>query len=581
MVARHKGMSTMLEIVSRGFQNAKAALTGRTTLTAENIDSAVREIRVSLLEADVELGVVKRFLGRVKERALGEVVTLSTAGGANKKQSRSPGDHFVYICHKELETLMGTEERAPIAFRRPITTIMMVGLQGVGKTTTCGKLARALRAERRKPLLVAADIQRPAAVKQLQVLGERIGVPVFFEEGLSPEAMCLEGLAHARREKLDIVILDTAGRLAIDAPLMDELTRIKASIRPDNTFLVVDAMAGQDTVTTARAFNEALDVSGFVLTKLDGDARGGAALSLRELTGKPIKYLGMGEGMKALEPFRPEGLASRILGMGDIVGLMKDFEQVVDGKQAERDAKKMLRGRFTFEDFLGQLETLQKVGSVKDIMAKLPMFGGMGQAAAGVDDKLFVGMKAMIQSMTPKERENPKLIDAKRQARIARGSGKKESDVKQLLERFGMMQTMMQGLARQPGLMGMMPGMGKLAGGLGALKKMRGQSPSDLMRNIDPKMLAQLEKQMPSGGLPGMPGMPKMPGLPGMPSGRPSGQTPLAGGEATDAAPDFEQLMAMQKAMGQGPRAQSSTRDRARAKDKRKQAKQARKKARR
>ncbi len=490
----------MLEIVSKGFKNARNILTGHVTLNEANIDEAMREIRVSLLEADVELGVVKTFLARVKDRAVGEVVKLSVEQG-KKKLQRSPGEHFILICQNELENLMGPTEEAPIAFRRPYTTIMMVGLQGVGKTTTVGKLAKYLKAQKRKPLLVAADIYRPAAVEQLKVLGERIGVPVFAKEGLAPPQLCADALREAKKRKRDVVIFDTAGRLAVDDELMRELEEIKSLTKPHETFLVCDAMAGQDTVRTASEFNRRLDLSGFIMTKLDGDARGGAALSIKEITGKPIKFLGMGEGLDKLETFRPEGLASRILGMGDIVGLMKDFEAVVDEKEAERDTKKLLRGQFTLDDFLKQIKLLQNMGNAKDLFDKF--LGDQIPEGAEVDDSAFKVMESLIHSMTPVERTQPTIIDKSRAARIAKGSGRKPEQVMDLVQRFAMMQQMMAGIAQQPGLMANLPGFKQL----NQMRQMKGGAkgdafgrPEDMMKQLGIK-----PGSLPPGGFP--PGM--------------------------------------------------------------------------
>ncbi|MEZ4270996.1 MAG: signal recognition particle protein [Myxococcota bacterium] len=438
----------MLEIVAKGFKNAKNALTGRAELTEANIEEAIREIRVSLLEADVEIGVVRRFIDRVKQRALGEVIQTHVSRG-KKNIAATPGEHFILICQHELENLMGPIEEAPIIFRRPFTIIMMVGLQGTGKTTTCGKLAAYLKADKRKPLLVAADVYRPAAVEQLKILGEQLGVPVFAQPDLSPPQLCQDALREAKSKKRDVIIFDTAGRLAIDETLMGELDEIKTRTKPHEIFLVCDAMSGQDAVRTGSEFNRRLDLTGFIMTKLDGDARGGAALSIKEITGKPIKFLGTGEGLDRLEPFRPEGLASRILGMGDIVGLMKDFESVVDEKQAERDTKKLMRGEFTLDDFLTQLGHLKKMGSIKELYEKFPLFGDNGPpGGVEVDEKTFKVMESVIQSMTPLERRDPKIIDKKRAERIAKGSGRQAKD---LLDRFSMMHTMMANLTRQPG----------------------------------------------------------------------------------------------------------------------------------
>ena len=492
----------MLEIVSKGFSAAKAKLTGKTELTAENIEDAVRDVRVSLLEADVEINVVKTFVDRVKDKAIGKVVATEVDG--KKKLKASPEEHFIAICQEELEALLGAQdakEAQPITFRRPVTTIMMVGLQGTGKTTTTGKLASYLLKDKRKPLLVAADIYRPAAVDQLKVLGEQLGVPVFHEPGVKPEDMCAHALRKARDSGRDVVIFDTAGRLAIDDELMHELEQIKEKSKPDNIFLVVDAMSGQDAVRTAAEFNRRLPLSGFIMTKLDGDARGGAALSIREVTKKPIKFLGMGETLDKLEVFRPEGLASRILGMGDIVGLMKDFEQVVDEKQAERDTKKLLAGKFTLTDFLEQIKVIQKMGSFKDILDKFPLFGGGGMPeGVNVDDKQLVRIEAMIKSMTQKERDDPAKIDKSRAARIAKGSGVKDQEVTDLIGRFNMMQTMMQQIGQAPGLLGQLPGFKQLA----QMRNIRNMSMDDVFGGMKgrPKMPGGM------GGMGGMAGMP-------------------------------------------------------------------------
>ncbi len=557
----------MLEIVSKGFRSAKNALVGKTEITEQNIEDAVRQIRVSLLEADVELGVVRTFIKRVKERALGEVVQTSVSKDGKKKKA-SPGEHFIYICHNELEKLMGPVEEDPIVFHRPYTIIMMVGLQGTGKTTTTGKLAKSLLAEKRKPMLVAADIYRPAAVEQLKVLGERLGVPVFHKPDVAPPDLCMEALREAKKRKRDVVIFDTAGRLAIDEELMNELDQIKAKTKPHNVFLVVDAMAGQDSVNTASEFNRRLDISGFIMTKLDGDARGGAALAIKEVTGKPIKYLGMGEGLDKLERFRPEGLASRILGMGDIVGLMEDFEQVIDEKEAERDTKKLLKGQFTLEDFLKQLRMIKKIGSVSDIYEKFPIFGDQVPEGA-LDDNAFVAMESLIQSMTPAEREKPQLIDKSRAERIAKGSGRKPEQVLDLVQRFGMMHTLMQNFASQPGLLNNLPGFKQL----GAIRKMKGMDMGDVLG---------------AGG--GLPGMPR--GMPGLPPGMPGAGGPMGGGMPQPgqqvALPpgvtmaQYQQAMqAQMRGMAMPQKKQRSAKDKQKAKDKRKQERNARKKSRR
>ncbi len=367
----------MLETVSRGFKAARNRLAGRKEITEEGIAEAVRDIRVALLEADVDFTVAKTFVNRVKEKALGEVVkTSAKAKGGNKVQV-SPSDHFIKICHDELEALMGPVEPGLDYAKKGPTKIMMVGLQGSGKTTTTAKLANKLIKEGHTPLLVAADVYRPAAVDQLQQLGARLEVPVFAEAGTPPPELCQKAVEVAKKQGRDVILFDTAGRLAIDEEMMHELEEVKARTSPENILLVCDAMIGQDAVRTADAFNKRLELTGFVMTKLDGDARGGAALSIKEVTGKPIKFLGMGESLDKLEDFRPEGLASRILGFGDIVGLMQDFEAHVDEEEAEKDAEKILSGDFDLDDFVKQIKTIQKMGSLSDLLEKFPLFGDL------------------------------------------------------------------------------------------------------------------------------------------------------------------------------------------------------------
>ncbi len=444
----------MLETLSRGFRQARLKLQGRNLLTEENIQEALRDVRVSLLEADVELGVVRDFLAAVRERALGEVVQVKAGKGEHGVRV-TPADHFVRICHEQLIELMGAEEGALDLSAKP-AVVMMVGLQGSGKTTTAGKIARNLLKEGKKPLLVAADIYRPAAVEQLTTIGRKVGVPVFYIKGLKPPQLCQLALAQARNVGRDVVIFDTAGRLAIDNELMDELVQIKADTDPANMLFVCDSMIGQDAVRTAAEFDRKLDFSGFVLTKLDGDARGGAALSIRKVTGKPVLFVGMGEGLDKLEPFRAEGLAGRILGMGDVVGLMRDFQDVVDEETATRDAEKMLSGDFTFDTFISQLQTIRKMGPIKDLVGKLPMFSDMMDQlpAEALDDNELVKVQAMVQSMTKKERQNPDLINQSRVRRIAKGSGRSVSEVRQLYERFLMARQAMQHIGAASGMFG-------------------------------------------------------------------------------------------------------------------------------
>src|SRR5687768_8034117 len=367
----------MLETVAKGFKIAKQKLLGD-GISEEALDDAIRDIRMALLEADVDLNVSKSFLERVKERAKVEVVakvaTLVLKDG--KQKEITPYHRFVAICQEELENLMGGAGTSHIDFDPlGVTAVMMVGLQGSGKTTTAAKIARWMTERlEKKVLLVAADVQRPAAIDQLERLGEQISVPVFAQRGGDPLQLCGEALARAGKQKRDVVIFDTAGRLAIDEALMVELEKIKARTKPQEILLVVDAMIGQDAVRTAKAFDDRLGITGFVMTKLDGDARGGAALSIKEITGKPIKFLGTGETMDAIESFRSEGLASRILGMGDVVGLVKEFERHVDQDKAEADAERMFRGQFDMGDFVEQIKILRKMGSLGELLEKIPMF---------------------------------------------------------------------------------------------------------------------------------------------------------------------------------------------------------------
>src|SRR5512136_1091880 len=363
----------MLETVAKGFKAARNKLKGRTEITSEVVDDALLDIRVALLEADVSFDVVKRFVARVREKAVGEVVETRVKTGKGTVRG-SPQDHFVKICHDELEALMGPVDTTLAVGQRKPTGVMMVGLQGYGKTTTAAKLASRYQKDGKSILMVAADVQRPAAVEQLKQLGEKLGVPVFHEPGVAPPELCRRAHELAARNKTDVLIYDTAGRLAVDDALMTELEQVKAAVKPENTLLVCDAMIGQDAVRTAAEFDRRIGIDGFVLTKLDGDARGGAALSIKEVTGKPIKFLGMGEQLDRLEEFRPEGLAGRILGFGDVVGLMKDFEAHVDEEQAEADAKKLLSGDFTLDDFVKQIRLLKKMGSLEDLFDKMPFF---------------------------------------------------------------------------------------------------------------------------------------------------------------------------------------------------------------
>ena len=455
----------MLETVSKGFKSARNRLKGYRELSEENIDEAVRDIRISLLEADVEFNVVKAFLGKVKDKAVGELVQVTTESKNKGKVKVSPGDHFVKICLDELTDLMGPVDPSLSYAQSGVSKIMMVGLQGSGKTTTVGKLAKRLEKEGKRPLLVAADVYRPAAVQQLKVLGQKLRIPVYDEGTGDPVEICQNAVAKAKAIGRNVVIFDTAGRLAIDEPLMAELDRIVDNTKPDNILYVCDAMTGQDAVKTARTFNQRLDIDGVILTKMDGDARGGAALSVKAVTGKPIKFVGMGEGMDRLEPFRPEGIATRILGLGDVVGLMQDFEQVVDEEKADEDAKRILSGKFNLVHFLDQIKTIQKLGPIKEVFEKLP-FGDMPDGMQ-VDDKQLKRVESMINSMTKQEREDPEVFSVSgsgesRIGRVAKGSGMQRSDVRNLLQRFFGMRQIMGNVGKQPGLLSKLPGFNQL-----------------------------------------------------------------------------------------------------------------------
>lgn len=523
----------MFDALKKGFREAQNRLAGLTELDDKNIKPALREVRLALLEADVELGVVKRFLAHVEEKALGRTVqtTVKHDGTVHKV---SAGDQFVKICNDELVQMMTHEGEAMHFAPKGRTGIMMVGLQGSGKTTTAAKLARFFEKEGRAPLLVAADMQRPAAVEQLQVLGEQIDVPVFNVPGETPLNICKAADQEAKRLGRDTIIYDTAGRLAIDEALMQELGEIKRAVTPDNILLVVDAMIGQDAVKTANSFNERLGITGVILTKLDGDARGGAALSVKEVTGAPIVFAGVGETTDKLEEFRPDGMAGRILGMGDVIGLMKDFEEVVDQRKAEEDAVRMLSGEFTLDDFLTQVKTIQKMGSLKDLVEKMPGVGGMMPPGVDLDDKELVKIEAMIHSMTPAERRdaNALIREPSRVRRIAKGSGSPEEAVRELVQKFLFMQQMMGGLSQNMGFMGNIPGLKNLA----------------MARNMRRAMKSgKVPSGFPPGGMAG-PAMPGFPGL-GMPGGPMPGAMPSwpATGTGGGAAPKMRTLSQSEK----------------------------------
>ena len=455
----------LLETVTQGFKNATEKLRGVRELNEESIEGALRDVRMSLLEADVDLKVTRSFLARVKERSLGEKIQTRVKDRSGRKIRVTPGQHFIKICEEELTELMGPVDPS-LASSAGLVSILLAGLQGVGKTTIAAKLAVHLQKQGKKPLLVAADIYRPAAVDQLKTLGASIDVPVHQgSEGELPPSICAAAFARAKSEGFSAIIYDTAGRLAVDDDLMNELEEIVQNVAPANKLLVCDALMGRDAVNVASAFAERIALDGVILTKLDGDARGGAALAVKAVTGVPIKFLGTGETVDRLEEFRPEGLASRILGMGDIVGLVKDFEGVVDEKEAEADAERILKGAFGLDDLLKQMRMIQKLGPLKDVFAKMPMFGDV---ADKVDEGELVKVESMIQSMTRDERSNPKLINKSRAARIAKGCGRAVSDIEGLVSRFMQMRKMMGAMGKQGGMLSALGGGGAPAMGGGA-----------------------------------------------------------------------------------------------------------------
>ncbi|MFN9268217.1 MAG: signal recognition particle protein [Planctomycetaceae bacterium] len=432
----------MFESISKGLSDALSYLRGQTRLTAGNIQEALAAVRQSLLEADVNYDVAQSFCDRVGRAAIGTEVL----------ESLQPFEQFVGVVYRELIALMGPVDHSIGLKKGEVTVLMMCGLQGSGKTTTCGKLARLIQSEGWRPMLVAADLQRPAAIEQLSIIGEQLGVPVYTE-GVSanPVKVCQNGVAQARKSgQVDIVILDTAGRLHIDEALMEELRQIDRSIGPDQVLLVCDAMTGQDAVNSAKAFHEALELNGVILTKLDGDARGGAALSVKGVTGVPIKFIGVGEQLDKLELFHPDRMASRILGMGDVLTLFEKAQQSFDAEQLAKQQEKLRKGRFTLEDFRDQMTQVKKLGSLQQIMKLIP---GMGRVAdmmesADIDPEHEFGqIEAIISSMTPQERDTPEIIDISRRRRIAAGSGSDPAVINKLLKEFSVAQKLMQGMA--------------------------------------------------------------------------------------------------------------------------------------
>lgn len=426
----------VFEGLAERLQNTFKKLRGHGKLTESDVNDAMREVRMALLEADVNFKVVKDFVKRIKERAIGQEVM----------ESLTPGQFVVKIVNEELTELMGGTQSRIMISPKPPTVIMLVGLQGAGKTTTAGKLARMLKKQGKNPLMVAGDIYRPAAIKQLEVLGEQLSIPVFAKgQDVSPVQIAEEAIAHAKSHMNDVVIIDTAGRLHINEQLMDELKSIKRTVQPHEVLLVVDAMTGQDAVNVAEAFNNDLGIDGTILTKLDGDARGGAALSIKAVTGCPIKFAGMGEKLDALEPFHPDRMASRILGMGDVLSLIEKAQGAFDAKEAEELERKMRKDDFTLDDFLTQMQQVRKIGSFEQILGMIPGMGNIKKQLGEIDfdGKEIKQIEAIIRSMTPKERRDISIINGSRRKRIAVGSGTRVQDVNKLLKQFGEARKMM------------------------------------------------------------------------------------------------------------------------------------------
>ena len=425
-------------------------------LTSLEIKEAMREIRVALLEADVNFKVAKDFCAQVSEKALGEEIL----------KSLTPGQHVIKIVRDELTALMGGENQKLLVSPKPPTVIMMCGLQGSGKTTFSGKLALKLKKEGKKPLLVACDVYRPAAIDQLKVLGKSIQIDVFERGTQNPTKTVKEAIAYAEKFALDTVIVDTAGRLQIDEKLMEELKDNKKHVDPTEILLVIDSMIGQEAVSVSTAFNDALDVTGIVLTKIDGDTRGGAALSIRSVIGKPIKFVGVGEKLTDLEPFYPDRMASRILGMGDVLTLIDKAQEAVDEETAKKMEKKFRENSFDFNDYIEQLNSLKKMGGIKSVLGMLPgLSGKLAQIESQIDEKQLEKNKAIIQSMTAKERANPDIINGSRRQRIAKGAGVQVSDVNQLIKQFNQSKEMMKMMKNPKAHGGKMNMLRKLMGG--------------------------------------------------------------------------------------------------------------------
>jgi len=443
----------MFDDLSDRLRTVLGRLTGRGRVTEADVDAAMREVRLALLEADVNYKVVKDFVARVRERAV----------GAEVLESLNAGQQVIKIVHEELTTILGAGDKTFHLNGSPPVVVMLVGLQGSGKTTSAAKLARLVTKQGRRPMLVAADPYRPAAADQLETLGKQLDVPVYrAPQGTAVLDIAKGGAAAAKQQGRDIVIIDTAGRTSIDQPLMDEIRGLSAAMSPSEILLVVDAMVGQESVAVAQAFAEAAPVTGLVLTKIDGDARGGAALSIGAVTGLPVKFLGTGEKTDALEPFHPDRLAGRILGMGDVLSLVEKAQETFDQKQAEEMALKLQRNAFTLEDFLYQMQQIKKMGPIGGLLEMIPGMGGAAkEAQQAVDRGDMKRVEAIIQSMTPQERNDPSILSGSRKRRVARGSGTQLQDVNRLLKQFAEMQKMMKQLSGPGGRRALMQQIGR------------------------------------------------------------------------------------------------------------------------
>ena len=453
----------MFESLSDRLQQTLKKLRGHGKLTEDDVNEAMRDVRMALLEADVNFKVVKNFIKTVKERAIGQDVL----------ETLTPAQVVIGIVDEELTNLMGGTQSRITMSPQPPTIIMMAGLQGAGKTTSAGKLGRALKKQGKRPLLVADDIYRPAAIQQLEVIGKTLNLPVFKKDGCNDAVqIAKEAIAYSQSHMNDVVIIDTAGRLQIDEKLMQELKDIKSAVHPHEILLVVDAMTGQESVNVAQSFNETLGLDGVIMTKLDGDARGGAALSIKAVTGVPIKFVGLGEKLEPLEPFHPDRMASRILGMGDVLSLVEKAQETFDAEETKRMAKKLRKDEFTLDDFLAQMQQVKKLGSLENILGMIPGMGGLKKQLEGqdidLDGKEMRQIEAIIRSMTPKERADITIINGSRRKRIAMGSGTRVQDVNKLLKQFGEMRKMMKKMKKMKGGKKGLPGLGGL-GGLGNL----------------------------------------------------------------------------------------------------------------